>query len=239
MDLEEFEKRLLSEPRSDDPEVIAARRASTAHAAAYRAAQAFEDRLEAALTLPVAPDAADRIIARCLGRRSRAPVWIALAASLAVAAVVAVWLVPSGPSAADLAVRAAFVDHLSLPEPALDSQTPVDSEQVRAAFAVAGVELTGELGNVTYLYPCVIGGQKGLHLVMTESDGSQATLMMMPGRHLVAAADFSLPGLSAHLLPTAMGAIALFGHGNQDLSGLSRAVSDSIGPLAATALLLR
>ncbi len=238
MDLEEYEKRLLSEPRSDEPEAVEARRASTAHAAAYRAAQAFEDKLEAALKLPVAPDAAERIIERCLPRRSRAPVWIALAASLAVAAVVAVWLVPSGPSAADLEIRTAFVEHLDFPEPALTSDAPVDPDRVREAFAVAGVEVKGSLGNVTYLSPCVIGGEKGVHLVMTDADGQKATMMLMPGRQLAAVADFSLPGISAHLLPSAIGAIALFGHGNQDLGGLSRAVSGSIGPLAVTALLL-
>lgn len=238
MDLEEFKKRLTIEPRSDDPELVEARRGSVAHAGVWRAAQAFEDRLEAALKLPVAPGRAERIVERCL-RRSRAPLMFALAASLTVAAVIAVWLLPSGPSAADLEIRTAFVEHLDNPEPALASETPVDPERIRAEFAVAGVELTGDLGNVTYLYPCVIGGEKGLHLVMTGADGAKATMMMMPGRELAVAADFSLPKVSAQLLPTAMGAIALFGHRQQDLSGLSRTVADSLAPLQRTALLLR
>ncbi len=237
MDLEEYEKRLLSEPRSDEPEAVEARRASTAHAAAYRAAQAFEDKLEAALKLPVAPDAAERIIERCLPRRSRAPVWIALAASLAVAAVVAVWLVPSGPSAADLEIRLAFVEHLGNPEPALESERAVDPAQVRAAFAGVGVDLVDPLGNVTYLSPCVIGGRQGLHLVLTGAEGAKTTLMMLPGQHLTAAAEFNLPGISARLERTDMGAIALFGHRNQDLDALSREVLANVAPLLRTALL--
>ncbi len=240
MDLKEFQQRLGAEPRGQDPEVLTARGESVAHAAAYRAALDFEDRLEAALRVPVPNDAAERIIERCLGRPARPwlPAWVGIAAVLALAIGIGVWLLPIGPNPADLELRTAFVEHLDNPEPALVSDATVGAERVRAAFAVAGAEFDGGLDNVTYLSPCVIGGKKGLHLVLTDSSGAKTTLMMMPGSRLAASAEFSLPGISARVEPTPVGAMALFGHRGQDLDKLSRNILASLGPLAQTALLL-
>ncbi len=46
MNLEDFEKQLNIEPRNEDPEFLEARRSSLSHAAAYRQAQAFEEKLD-------------------------------------------------------------------------------------------------------------------------------------------------------------------------------------------------
>ncbi len=72
----------------------------------------------------------------------------------------------------------------------------------------------------------------------TDQGGEKATVMMIPGEQLTAVAEFALPGISARLLPTSMGAIALFGHQSQDLGELSRDVLDNVTPLAQVALSL-
>lgn len=66
MNQNEFEKLLGAEPRSRDPEFLAHKHNSVENADRVRDALAFEDKLEAALKLPVDDGLADRILAHVL-----------------------------------------------------------------------------------------------------------------------------------------------------------------------------
>ncbi|MDJ0656901.1 MAG: DUF3379 family protein [Xanthomonadales bacterium] len=238
MDLNEFNRRLNEEPRSDDPELKQARNESLQHAAAYRDAQQFEDKLEQALRLPVEDGLADSILEHCLGKESaaqqrRLPAWLGIAASIAVAAVVAVVLFRGEPVNAEL--RDAFVEHVQHPEGAFKSNQPVDSGRFLATLASAGVEFAGSPNDVTYFYPCDIGGKRGLHWVVTDDQGQKTTVLMIPGQELASAHDFRFEQVPARMLPTSAGAMALFGHQGQDLDELASRYSQSITALPTSA----
>lgn len=213
MDLEEYKKKLQIEP--GDPELEAARNESLDHARAARASAEFERRLSAALNVPVSPDAADRVLSRVLGNppTSSARRWLAVAASLVAVIAIAVVLVRS-PEVGDL--QAAFVEHLNHPEPmALASREPVAPSLADEALQLVGAGEADPGPKVTYVSRCVIGGIRGVHMVLTDDQSRKTTLLFVPDRQVVDATQFRSDGRPARLFGTRTGAVAVFGHGGQ------------------------
>lgn len=225
MDFKKYLTRLGVEPRSQDPRFLDASRSSLDHARAHAEAQKFEDKLEAALKLPSDPALKQDLLAIAGGQSrpaSHASVagWLALAASVLVLVGVASFLLPT--TGADAQVRQAFVAHLSHPEPALTARQNISDQRILERFAERGIVLREGLQDVSYYSPCVIGDVPGLHLVMTDDEHQQVTLMLMPGQGLESKHNFSMGDMTVQLSETSAGALALFGHQGQDLSGTMR-----------------
>jgi hypothetical protein len=239
MNLEEFNKRLMIEPNDQDPEFLAARRASTEHMAAARDAEAFESLLGDALRPAVDPELHEQILSHSLGA-DRAPggrawQWMAIAATLVLAfGLSSVFFYRPAEA---LPLREAFVEHLRYPEPkALTSLDQVSENDVKKMFARYGADLVTEVGQVTYLSPCKIGGKRGIHMVVTESDGRKITVMYLPRETLAMAEEFSIDEISARMVRTPIGVLALFGHQGQDVNELSTRLMRGLGGLSIAAL---
>lgn len=224
MDRETFLNRLHTEPRSDDPTFRAACRDNVEYARLAREAQAFEGRLEEALRLPVDADLADRILGALALPGRRRPRWtvvLAVAATLALAAGLMA-LLPGERATPPDPVVAAFVEHLRHDEPESLSMEPVALDQAIAALTQVGADPSAVPGAVTYVYPCAIGGERGLHLVMTDDERRRVTLLYLPRRSVARAGVIEAPdGASARVFDVPGGAVALVGHGNQDLDVLA------------------
>lgn len=236
MDLKDFNRRLGEEPRSDDPELRQARNESIAHAAAFRDAQQFEDRLEHALHLPVEAGLADSILEHCLGpeqTRRIVPGWLAVAASFAVAALVAVFLFRGEPVNAEL--RDAFIAHMEYPEGALDSDQVISGQRFLVSLAKSGVDFAGTPDDITYFYPCIIDEKPGLHWVVTDDRGQKTTVLLIPGHEIASVHDFSVGEISARMLPTSAGVMALFGHQGQAVDSLADRYTSSITAMRTSA----
>ena len=218
MKLEEFEKQLLIEPGSQDPEFLAAKKGSLAHARAHKASERFERKLSAALQLPVDEGRAGQVLEAVLGdpaSGSSGRRWglLAMAASLVAAVGLSLLLVQSKP-APD--IRTAFVAHLRHPEPAaLASREAVDEQRALEALALMGATGLPRQATVTYVYPCPIGGVKGMHMVVTDSQQRQTTLLFMPDRSLASADEFVVDGMPAQVFNTPSGAAAAFAHAGE------------------------
>ena len=239
MNLEEFNKRLMIEPNDQDPDFLAARRVSTEHMAAAHEAEAFESLLAGALRPPVDPDLHEQILGHSLGAdhatASHSWQWLAVAATLALS--VGLGSIFFNATTEAIPLREAFVEHLRYPEPkALASLDQVAEDDIKRMFAGYGADLATEVGRVTYLSPCKIGGKRGIHMVVTESGGRKVTVMYLPNETLAMAEEFSVDGISARMIRTPIGVLALFGHQGQDVNELSARLRMGLGGLTIAAL---
>ncbi len=227
MDSEQFKIFLNADPRNREPEFLEAARSSIQNASDHAKALAFEDKLEGALRLPVVSPTADDILSHCFADEQgvtsyRPPTWLAMAAAVLVLVGVASVLLP-GASSVDAYAKESFIAHLDHPEPgALGSSAKLSSLQIVSAFANQGIALGDAPSDVTYVRPCMIGEKMGMHLVVTDNNGDQITVMMMPGEDLESSHNFSVDAMTVQMVPTNAGAVALFGHQGQDVSPLGR-----------------
>ena len=95
---------------------------------------------------------------------------------------------------------------------------------IRAVFAEFGADLSSGFGKVTFLARCKIGGKRGIHLVVTENSGDKTTIMFLPDQELIANISFDVDQVSARIVSTPTGIVALFGHDGQDLSATTAAL---------------
>ncbi|MEM9531373.1 MAG: DUF3379 family protein [Pseudomonadota bacterium] len=231
MDLEQYKIYLKADPRSREPEFLEASRASIENAKAHAEALAFEDKLEQALRIPVEDPSEEEILLHCWNAEnvdhdhsSSPSMWLAMAASVLMLVGVASMFWPAGQVDAD--VREAFIAHLDHPmEQPLAAEGEVPAAAIALAFANRGMALEGKMENVSYLKRCVIGDVQGLHLVLTDSEGDQITVMVMPDEPLERIHNFTVDSMTVQMVPSDAGAVALFGHQGQDLSPLARELS--------------
>ncbi len=230
MDLEDYKKQLLIEPKSRDAAFLKAGSDSLDHARARKESDAFEAVLEDAAAVDVPSDLHEQIFEYCDGGTgttfaARSSTWIAAAAVVFVAAIVAVvqfWPENSN----NQPIQQAFVDHLLYPETrALSSQTLVADAEVHRAFGDMGAVTTGKFESVTYLSFCKIGGEIGVHMVTTDASGEQATAMYLPNKHIDGQISVNVDDVPGTIFNTPSGVAAVFAHSGDNLDAHVNAMS--------------
>ena len=182
----------------------------------------FEQSLRAALAVPVPsdlhaslaqlPQRSDPRTAHWFSRRSV----LALAASLLLTAgLVGGWLL-RGPVGTELPTTTdpllvATVEHLSHEPFALTRTETVPPAMLDSLLQQVGLQLAQEV-EVNYAYPCPIGGQRTVHMVMQQPSGPVTVIYFRqaePG--LQAGAEFSYAGLQGRVMPLGQGMLVLIG----------------------------
>ncbi len=224
MNRQEFEQQLGAEPRSNDPDFVAARRRSVELAGLARDALAFEDKLEAAIKLPVGEDVADQVLAYVRENEPAAanpvsarPGWMrVLPIAASVAAIFALGIM-IGRNSQPSPLADAFAEHVTHETFALDLSDPIALGRVQAAFAAHGAEFQlAADSKVTYMSKCVIGDQVGIHLVVVDANGEHSTVMYLPDQPDVRDAAFEAGDIPAQMFRTADGGVsATFAHDGQ------------------------
>lgn len=212
MDCLEFRRIVLAEPRRPGAE-------ATAHAATCAACQEFlrralalEGKVEAALNIDPPAALSDRLLAnvrRGTGRRR----WLALAASLLVAAALGFLLV--APRSDPLALAA--IDFVVFDEAhAVAVASPQDMRVLAGVSRAMRVSLPEQLGKIHYVcvYPFAGGGA---HHLLVQTPLGKVTLLLMPDRSLNARAVASARGLSAAIVPAVAGSIAIIGESSRSI----------------------
>lgn len=207
-----------------------------ASCAAYRAEiQALDRRIAKALAidipewnmpeLPAVGD--DTVVSLPVRARSKAPAWIAIAASLALAAVIGVRMLgqPGGGYESLEAEILAHIDH----EPGALRVTDVAVSDARFSNVVnASVgTMNREVGLISYAQSCVINGKTVPHLVIQGENGP-ITLLLMPDEMIDVARTFMGERVNGVLIPHGGGTIAIIGENERDLVQIEKRVVDSV-----------
>ena len=155
-----------------------------------------------------------------------APVWIGIAASFAVAAVLGVRFL--GEQSVYPSLAAEVVAHLDHEPQALEvTSTPVSERRLLNVVSKGGVQLDAGIGLVTYAKSCVINGKKIPHLVVQGKLGP-ITLLLMPDETVDGAVPISGEGINGVILPVGDGSIAIIGEREENLSQIEKRVVDSV-----------
>ncbi|MDX1380522.1 MAG: DUF3379 family protein [Xanthomonadales bacterium] len=241
MNFSDFKKWLGAEPRSRDADIEAARRSGPEFEQAAAEAEAFEDRLEAALRVA----APDELLARireipdhpAATARRRGPRWMAwaMAASVVVAAGAAtlVWNQSQRYESVQDYVAAHFEED---GEMVLSRAVGFSSEErVHEMMARIGHTMDPALvESIRYIKICPTPDGRGAHMVV-HTDTGPVTVIFMPGTEVRDGQRLAFDGMHAELVALDHGAAAIIGAEAQTLDGARLALQGAIHPLQGSA----
>ena len=193
----------------------------------------FEARIVEALKIPV-PDLVmpelpeietSQVVSLAERRPKRAPVWFALAASVALAAMLGVRLFqpPEYASLADEIV--AHLDHE--PYATRVTDVPVSDKRLKRIVPSNIANLDHEAGLITYAQTCNINGNDVPHLVIQGRNGP-VTVILLPDERVSEAETFGGESINGVLIPVGNGSIAIIGEKNEDLEAIQKSVMNSV-----------
>lgn len=232
MNCEEYKLAIAAEPTFDGG---AAHVADCAECQGYRAdMQAFDRKIALALdvavpqlTLSEFPELdTDNVATLPVRRSSRAPTWLALAATVLVATFVGVKMSSvDGPYASLGEQLLAHMDH----EPyALRVSSKAVSDRRLARVVPANIAtITHDAGLITYAQSCEINGRDVPHLVMQGKKGP-ITILLMPQEAVSEAQTIDGESIQGFILPVGGGSIAIIGEKDEQLDEVKQSVLDSV-----------
>ena len=163
-----------------------------------------------ALSMPALPDVdTANVVSLAERRRARAPVWLATAAAVVMAAVFGVYTYTSSTEFASLADEiVAHMDH----EPQSLRVTDVAVSETRLSRVVPAsmANLSPSTGLITYAQSCEINGNKVPHLVI-QGERGPVTILLLPDEKIDAAMPLEGTSVSGVLIPVGDGSIAIIG----------------------------
>jgi hypothetical protein len=244
MECLEFRREAGADPRHLGPAAAAHRDTCAACADSLRRTLALDDKILAALRVPVPDamphgrpvasmgrDARRHPAARTPARVLRFPVieprrWFALAASVAGGVLIGSLLWVSGPRASLAEDLVKHVDHE--PGAMVATTHEADPAEVEAVLERAGVRLRPGAGTVSYASTCPFRGEKVPHLVVQTAVGPM-TVMVLRHEKVAAPVNFDEGGYAGTILPAGPGSLAVLGHAPEaDLGRIAEQVRDAI-----------
>ncbi len=219
MDCARYRRSMMAEPHDPDP-MLAEHRASCHDCTLFaERLLRFESRLERALRVAASGDSERRVTPLratwAPWRRQPNKSWLALAASVLLAAVVAggLWL-----SVPDRSLAADVVTHMKgEPQAWARTDLPVPGDALEVVLRDSHLRLAAGAGVVSYASSCGFRGHRVPHLVM-QTESGPVTVMVLVHEHASGPTQFDEQGYRGVIVPVA-------GHGS--LAVLTRgAVTD-------------
>jgi len=244
MDCREFRQEAGADPRHLGAAAVAHRDACAACAGLLRRILALDEKILAALQVPVPDSVREGSAAVSFdrgadgnGRAGRAgPAarlpgigprrWMALAASIAGGVLIGSLLWVSGPRAS---LAQDVMKHMGHePDAMVATSHEADPAEVAAVLERAGVRLRPGVGTVSYANTCPFRREKVPHLVVQTGAGPM-TVMVLRGEKVPAPVNFDEDGYAGTIVPAGPGSIAVIGHATTaDLGQVAELVREAI-----------
>jgi hypothetical protein len=210
MDCLEFRRAAGADPKHLGAEAMAHRDSCPRCAEFLRQMLALDERIRAALAVPVPARVATASVAPnvvafpSIDRRR----WLALAASIAGGVMIGSLLWVSAPRASLAADVAKHMGHE--PGVMVSTSKPEDASTVERVFERGGIRLRGNAGMVSYAQTCRFRGEKVPHLVV-QTDAGPVTVMVLRNEKVGAPVNFDEQGYTGTIIPAGPGSIAVVG----------------------------
>jgi hypothetical protein len=205
-----------------DPHLVSAELAS--HAATCSACaefgaemRALDERIGAALRIPVPSSAASGTPAARLS--SRLPLAMAASFLLAVTVAAILWLAFPRESLAH-----AVIEHMRHEPASLVAHDPVSTAALEEVLRKSDTHTQGSLGRVTYAMSCWFRGHYVPHLVVDEGHGP-VTVMLLAHEKVSEPVHFSEGGYTGVIVPAAQGSIAVLTRDESQVEAIAARVS--------------
>jgi hypothetical protein len=218
MDCLEFRRAAGADPRHPGAESVAHGDACPRCAEFQRQMLALDEKILAALRVPV-PDAAlpgrsQRVVRLPVIERRR---WLALAASIVGGVLVGSLLWVSEPRTSLAQDVVAHMGHE--PGVMIATHDPADPAEIAAVLERGAIRLRPEVGTVSYASTCRFRGERVPHLVV-QTDAGPVTVMVLRHEKVTAPVKFNEQGYAGTILPAGPGSIAVIGR--VDAAGLGQ-----------------
>ena len=178
------------------------------------------------LVMPELPDIDENVVTLPVRRRSKAPIWFAVAATVVLGLSIALRMSPIFEEYETLADEVlAHLDHE--PGALRVTDVPVSDRRLARAVPASMAVFDREATLITYANPCIINGKRVPHLVVQGQHGP-VTILLMPEEKV--AGSTPLEGDSVHgvILPVGDGSIAIIGPREESLEPIQENVRASL-----------
>ena len=232
MNCDDYREAIGADPSYDGGE---AHVSACADCRAYRdELRALERKIGRALAISVPelrmPDLPDvdtaGVVPLAARRRSTAPVWMAIAATLVLAAFVGLRMFGTNvtyPSLADEIV--AHLDHE--PYALRVTDEPVDDRRLARVVPADVAQMNHDAGLISYAQTCVINGKKIPHLVIQGEQGP-VTILLLPDETIDDTVKIEGESINGVILPVGNGSVAIIGERNERLDTIQQNVVNSV-----------
>lgn len=169
---------------------------------------------------------ADNVVALTPRKALGKPAWLALAASVMLAAVISFNLFGTRVDYESLADEVvAHLDHE--PFALRPSTTAVSDERLAAMVPAEVARMDHSAGLITYAQSCVINGKTVPHLVIQGQHGP-VTILLMPEEAVAEAVPLEGENIHGAILPVGQGSIAIIGAREEPLEPIEKSVLKSV-----------
>ncbi len=238
MDCEEIREHLDAAPSED----FAGRRAHLAECEACQTyakdADAFEQKLGAAMRVPVPTIAMPDLSAEVVSIVSKRPpkigrssaLWLAAAASVMLAVLVGVRLIaPVDTGYEDGQLVAELLEHMSHePYSLVVTSDAVPLQQVSSVTQSVNAEVSPQLGLISYARSCEVNGRSIPHLVVQGKTGP-VTIMIMPDQTVADAIAIEDADFHGVVVPVGeSGSVAIIGRKGESIEDIRAKIDDAI-----------
>jgi hypothetical protein len=231
MNCEDYKQAIAADPSFDGG---AAHLSECASCQAYRKELlALDDRISAALSLsvpslvmPELPELDTQDVVALKPRQRNTTTWLAVAATVLVAATLGFRLWSSDVHYDSLEDEIlAHLDH----EPAslVVTDKAVSDAQLSKVVPASMSTMGHSAGLVTYARTCEINGKTVPHLVI-QGERGPVTILLMPDEKIAEAIDLSGDHVDGVLLPVGNGSIAIIGERGERIDAISHTIENSV-----------
>lgn len=231
MNCEEYREAITADPAFDGG---AGHVTECAACQAYRREiQALDEQITRALALevpalrvPDLPEIQSDNVVSLASRRLSPPTWIAMAATIVVAALIGIRFVGTDIQYDTLGEE--ILAHLDHEQAALRvTDVAVTDEQLNAVVPGDVARLDHSAGLITYAQSCPIRGHQVPHLVI-QGEYGPVTILLMPEETVTAAESIRGDNVNGVILPVGKGSIAIIGGSKERLDRVQERVLESV-----------
>ena len=178
------------------------------------------------LTMPELPEVDTGNVVTMLPRRMSAPVWLAVAATVVLAAFIGIRMTDVGEDYETLGDQ--LLAHLEHEPYALRvTDVPVSDARLRRVVPTDVARLDHSAGLITYAQSCIINGRDVPHLVI-QGERGPVTILLMPGEEVDGPQSVTGDSMNGVILPVGKGSIAIFGERDEALDRIKKQVLESV-----------
>jgi len=159
-------------------------------------------------------------------RRLAAPTWLALAATVAVAAIIGVRMLGSDVQYESLADEViAHLDHE--PQSLRVTDVAVSDRRLRSVVPADVADFDRSTSLISYAQTCIINGRNVPHLVIQGAKGP-VTVLLMPEEEVSEAIELKGTNINGVILPVGDGSIAIIGEAEERIEEIQERVTQSV-----------
>ena len=178
------------------------------------------------LVMPELPDIDENVATLPVRRRSKAPIWFALAATVVLGLSIALRMSPMFEEYETLADEVlAHLDHE--PGALRVTEVPVSDRRLKRAVPASLAVFDREATLITYANPCIINGKRVPHLVIQGRHGP-VTILLMPEEKVDETTPLDGNAVHGVILPVGDGSIAIIGPREEFLEPIQENVRASL-----------